>query len=199
MVCGKLSSTFFHFPPGLDSSTRPVWTFSKEASFSNIILCLHFFHQITTQPRSSPPDPMYELLSLPDGQIWRNYFSHVSPRVHMARVGYFRNERAYSVEFSLRMCAHHTCCVIMDVGYVLFLVCLYICVCVRLHIQGSVLGYRSSPPGASGLPYYCAPLVPDVIGWLSVWRHNKPKAPKKKPCYKLFYRIRCCGSETKCW
>ena len=32
-------------------------------------------------------------------------------------------------------------------------------------------------PGASGQPNYCAPLVcvPDVIGWLSVWRHYKPK------------------------
>jgi len=30
-------------------------------------------------------------------------------------------------------------------------------------------------PGASGLPYYCTPpvFVPDVIGGLAVWRHNK--------------------------
>ena len=32
-------------------------------------------------------------------------------------------------------------------------------------------------PGASGLPYYCAPLVcvPAVLGELAVWQHNKPK------------------------
>ena len=39
---------------------------------------------------------------------------------------------------------------------------------------------RSIRSGASGLPYYCAPLVcvSDVIELLAVWRHNKPKTKK---------------------
>jgi len=56
----------------------------------------------------------------------------------------------------------------------------FLFVCLHVHAYafhfnahcGSALG-----PGASGLPYYCAPLVcvPDIIGGLTVWRHNKPK------------------------
>ena len=40
---------------------------------------------------------------------------------------------------------------------------------------------RSIRSGASGLPYYCAPLVcvSAVIDSLTVWRFNKPK-PKPK-------------------
>jgi len=39
---------------------------------------------------------------------------------------------------------------------------------------------RSIWSGASGLPYYCAPLVciSEVIESLTVWRHNKPKTKK---------------------
>jgi len=74
------------------------------------------------------------------------------------------------------MCALHTCCVFMVVCCVLFLVCLYICVCVYLQIQGPLRECRSIRPGASGLPYYCTPLVciPVVIGLRAMWRHNKP-------------------------
>ena len=41
--------------------------------------------------------------------------------------------------------------------------------------------FINTRPGASGLPYYCAPLVcvSDVIELLAVWRHNKPKTKKK--------------------
>jgi len=37
---------------------------------------------------------------------------------------------------------------------------------------------RTNSGGASGLPYYCAPLlcISAVIGLLAVWRHNKPKS-----------------------
>jgi len=111
---------------------------------------------------------------------------------------------------------------------VLFLVCLYICVCECLVLQNNIAGVpssratfgfpqycastcvcfacirnascvdtkpkkkknvrecRSIRSGASGLPYYCAPLVcvSDVMELLAVWRHNKPKTknqcqPKK--------------------
>ena len=69
-----------------------------------------------------------------------------------------------------------------------FLVCLYICVCecllhnnVRMYtsnqyVRGPLQGCRSIRPGASGLPYYCAPLVcvSEVIQLLAVWLHNKP-------------------------
>jgi len=55
----------------------------------------------------------------------------------------------------------------------------YICVCVCLQIQGPLRECHSIRPGASGLPYYCTPLVcipaVTVIGLLAVWRHNKPK------------------------
>jgi len=42
---------------------------------------------------------------------------------------------------------------------------------------GSALG-----PGASGLLYYCTPLVwvPAVIQGLAAWQHNKPKTKKTK-------------------
>jgi len=44
-------------------------------------------------------------------------------------------------------------------------------------VQGPLRECRSIRSGASGLPYYCTPLVciSVVIGWLTVWRHNKPK------------------------
>jgi len=75
--------------------------------------------------------------------------------------------------------------------FVLFLVCLYVCVCECLlhnnlrmytsnqysNIRGPLRECRSIRSGASGLPYYCAPLVcvSAVIELLAVWRHNKPK------------------------
>jgi len=42
---------------------------------------------------------------------------------------------------------------------------------------GSALG-----PGASGLPYYCAPLVciPAVLGVLAVWQHINPNTKNQK-------------------
>jgi len=47
----------------------------------------------------------------------------------------------------------------------------------NFEIQGPLRECRSIRSGASGLPNYCAPLVrvPDVIGLLTVWWHNKPK------------------------
>ena len=65
----------------------------------------------------------------------------------------------------------------MDVCFVY----LSMCVCVYLQIQGPWRKCCSIRPGTSGLLYYCAQLVcvPDVIGLLAVWRHNKPKTQKK--------------------
>ena len=54
----------------------------------------------------------------------------------------------------------------------LFLFGLSFCVCVWLQVHcGS-----ATAPGFWGPLHYRAPLVcvPDVIGWLAVWRHNKP-------------------------
>jgi len=69
-------------------------------------------------------------------------------------------------------------CVFFDSSF-FFLVgfCLYICVCVCVGIQGPLRECRSIWSGASGLPYYCTPLVciPAVIELLAVWRNNKPK------------------------
>jgi len=44
-------------------------------------------------------------------------------------------------------------------------------------VWGPLRECRSIRSGASGLPYYCAPLVcvSEVIELLAVWRHNKPK------------------------
>ena len=54
---------------------------------------------------------------------------------------------------------------------------MYTCVCVFLHIQSPLRKCCSIQSGASGLPYYCAPLVcvSAVMELLAVWRHNKPK------------------------
>jgi len=87
--------------------------------------------------------------------------------------------------------------VIVHVCFVLFIVCLYICVCKCLlqnnnhrtkhknnatsrqhsYVHGPLRECRSIRSGASGLPYYCAPLVcvSDVIDSLGVWWNNKPK------------------------
>ena len=87
--------------------------------------------------------------------------------------------------------------------FVLFIVCLYICVCECLfeannhktkhkinttsiqhsYVQGPLREYCSIRSGASGLPYYCAPLVciSAVIGLLAVWPHHKPKTKNQKP------------------
>jgi len=64
----------------------------------------------------------------------------------------------------------------------LLFVCFY--VCVYLQIQGPLRECCSILPGASVLLYYCAPLVcvPDVIGLLAVWWHNKPKTKKQSHC-----------------
>ena len=93
--------------------------------------------------------------------------------------------------------------VIVHVSFVLFIVCLYICVCVcecllqnnnhktkhennttekqHLCVRGPFRECRSIRSGASGLPYYCAPLVciSVLIELLAVWRHNKPKTKQK--------------------
>jgi len=65
----------------------------------------------------------------------------------------------------------------MHVCFVLFLFCLPVCVCVKLQVPGPLWAGSAFRPGASGLPYYCAPLVcvPAVLGELAVWQHNKPK------------------------
>jgi len=58
----------------------------------------------------------------------------------------------------------------------------HICVCVYFQTQGPLRECRSIQQGASRLPYYCTPLVcvPDVIGLLAVWQHNKPKTKNQK-------------------
>jgi len=77
----------------------------------------------------------------------------------------------------------HVCCV-------LFLVCLYICVCECL-LQNNNHQKKNEnntncgsafEPGTSGLPYHCASIYVrfDVIGVLAVWIQNK-KQKKQKP------------------
>jgi len=59
----------------------------------------------------------------------------------------------------------------------------YTCLCLFLHIKSPVRECRSIRSGASGLPYYCAPLVcvSEVIELLTVRCHNKPKTNNQKP------------------
>jgi len=102
------------------------------------------------------------------------------------------------------------------VSFVLFIICLYICVCECLlqnnnyktkyqnnttsrqypYVRGPLRECRSIWSGASGLPSYCAPLVcvSDVMESLTVWRHNKPKT-KKSACNNL--RASCVDSKQK--
>jgi len=49
-------------------------------------------------------------------------------------------------------------------------------------VRGPLRECCSIRSGASGLPYYCAPLVciSVVIELLAVWRHNKPKTKKTR-------------------
>ena len=90
--------------------------------------------------------------------------------------------------------------VLVHVCFVLLIVCLYICLyeCLlqnnnhetrhknntasKQHswVWGPLRECRSILSGASGLPYYCTPLVciSVVIGLLAVWQHNKPKTKK---------------------
>ena len=86
--------------------------------------------------------------------------------------------------------------------FVLFLVCLYVCVCECLlhnsmrmytsnqfsYVRGPLRQCRSIRPGTSGLPYYCAPLVcvSAEIDSLAVWRHNKPKTKNQRLCWKYY-------------
>ena len=83
--------------------------------------------------------------------------------------------------------------------FVLFLVCLYVCVCeyflhnMRIftsnqysYVWGPLQECRLIRSGASGLPYYFTPLVriSTEIDLLPVWRYIKPKS--KKHCGSTF-------------
>jgi len=68
----------------------------------------------------------------------------------------------------------------------------YTCVCIFLHIQSPLRECRSIRSGASGLPYYCAPLVcvSAVMELLAVWRHNKPQ-PKNSSVKGRWGKVVC--------
>jgi len=61
-------------------------------------------------------------------------------------------------------------CVFLDVCSVLFLFCLYICVCLYLQTQVPLRECHSIQPGVCRPPDYCEPIVcvPAVIGVLAV-------------------------------
>jgi len=73
----------------------------------------------------------------------------------------------------------------------------YTYVCVFLHIQSPLRECRSIRSGASGLPYYCAPLVyvSEVIELLAVCRHDKPKTKNQNSWCNC--RAKCVDSTTK--
>jgi len=87
----------------------------------------------------------------------------------------------------------------IETWLLLFLFCLYVCVRECLlhnnmriymlnqysYVRGPLQKCCSIQSGASGLPYYCTPLVCIlvVIGLLAVWRYNKPKT--KKPPFQF--------------
>ena len=73
------------------------------------------------------------------------------------------------------MCAIHTCCVFLDVCW---FCCSFVCLNLNAYDFKCKVHCRSALGlGASGLLSYCTPLVsvPDVIGGLAVWWHNKQK------------------------
>jgi len=92
--------------------------------------------------------------------------------------------------------------VIVHVCFILCIVCLCICVCECLFqnnnhktkrkntttskqhscVCGPIRECHSIRSGASGLPYYCAPLVcvSEVIELLAAWRYNKPNLKTQK-------------------
>ena len=66
-----------------------------------------------------------------------------------------------------------------------------------LLVRGPLRKCRSIRSGASGLPYYCAPLVciSVVFELLAVWRHNKPKTKKPvkfQKCHKCYTKCHTC-------
>jgi len=69
-------------------------------------------------------------------------------------------------------------------GLFFFIFCFCICVCIWLQIQHTdpLQECHSIRLGSCGMIYYCAPLVrmPDVIGVLAVWRHNKLKKKNRR-------------------
>ena len=85
--------------------------------------------------------------------------------------------------------------------FVLFLVCFYLYVCECLlhnnmrmytsnqysYVRGPLRECRSIRPGASGLPYYCVPLVcvSEVIELPAVWQCNKSKTKNQKQNKKI--------------
>jgi len=75
-----------------------------------------------------------------------------------------------------RVCVVHPHCVSTDVFCSIILLFAYV-VMGYPQVQGPLRECRSIRSGFYGLPSYFAPLVcvPDVIGVLAVWRHNKPK------------------------
>jgi len=84
--------------------------------------------------------------------------------------------------------AIRTCCVFMDVRFVLLLFCLPFCLCVQLQVHCG-----SAPaPGFCGPPHYSASLecVPDVMGGLVVWRIDKPNHQKPR---------QLCNLENMAW
>ena len=90
--------------------------------------------------------------------------------------------------------------IMINLCFVLFLVCLYVCICECLphnnmrmytsnqypYVRGPLRECRSIRSGASGLPYYCVPLrlvfISVVMELLSVsrWQHNEPKTKKDR-------------------
>ena len=66
-----------------------------------------------------------------------------------------------------------------------------------LLVRGPLRECHSIRSGASGLPYYCAPLVriSVVIELLTVWRHNKPNSQKKTG---PVWRASIVNSKKKC-
>ena len=59
------------------------------------------------------------------------------------------------------------------------------------YVRGPLRECRSIQPGASRLPYYCAPLVrvSEVIELLAVWRYNKPKTKNQKQNTTILYVV----------
>jgi len=79
----------------------------------------------------------------------------------------------------------------MDVYFILSLF-FFVYMCVRMPASPRSIAGVPWVPGASGLPYYCAPLVcvPAVLVGLAVWRHNTGNKTNTKKHLRLVWGLR---------
>jgi len=102
------------------------------------------------------------------------------------------------------MMFNHVACLWMCVLFCLSFVWLHVCA----YVSKFKVHYGSAfEPGASGLPYYCTPLVciPAVPSAIAVWQHNQKKnwntgrKNKKVKLWLLWEKVTCPSQKFREW